>query len=441
MNPTRRKVLLSALFGTGMVGLRSLASGLPINLLMNPRKAYADTACAAAPQYLILSTSAGGEPINANAPGMYVDGIYHPADRRMVETPLSIGGKTYTAAKPWADLGQDILSRTCFFHHATYTNSHGDLGKVNELMGATRRSEHFFSIFAKYLQPCLQTIQTAPVAIANNFVKFNGAVQPVVLPGGLKSVLNDPTGLQLDLQKLRDSDLDRLNALYRRDGTAAQKKVLDQYALSQKQARDISQQLLGDLDLITGATLPSGVGDPIDMNIAAAILIKMQVSPVVVMNYTFGGDNHGDPGLAQETTDTLRSTDAIKDLVARLRAYQIEDKTTIALHNVFGRTLATSSHRNNADGRNHHDKHCTGVLIGKPFKSCVIGGVESMGAGKDFRAQAIDSTSGQPNASGDIPYESLLASFGKTLGAAVGMPAADLENEITSGKVVSAALA
>ena len=39
---TRRNAILSTLFGTGMIGLRSLATGLPASLLLNPRKALAD---------------------------------------------------------------------------------------------------------------------------------------------------------------------------------------------------------------------------------------------------------------------------------------------------------------------------------------------------------------------------------------------------------------
>jgi hypothetical protein len=38
---TRRESILSTLFGTGLVGLRALASGLPAAFLLNPRRALA----------------------------------------------------------------------------------------------------------------------------------------------------------------------------------------------------------------------------------------------------------------------------------------------------------------------------------------------------------------------------------------------------------------
>ena len=64
---TRRNALLTALFGTGCIGLRALATGLPAWFLMNPRKATADDlACAINAkenlQYLIVSVSSNGDP-------------------------------------------------------------------------------------------------------------------------------------------------------------------------------------------------------------------------------------------------------------------------------------------------------------------------------------------------------------------------------------------
>ena len=48
MNLKRRDALLSMLFGAGLVGLRSLATGVPAAILMNPRKALAADADAGA---------------------------------------------------------------------------------------------------------------------------------------------------------------------------------------------------------------------------------------------------------------------------------------------------------------------------------------------------------------------------------------------------------
>ena len=101
-----------------------------------------------------------------------------------------------------------------------------------------------------------------------------------------------PTGPLANLQKIRDTHVDQLNALFKQIGQRlAQRNILDQYALSQTEARSLSQQLLGDLATIKGTTRT-------DLNIAAAVLFKMNVSPVAVGSYSFGGDNHSDNGLA-----------------------------------------------------------------------------------------------------------------------------------------------
>src|SRR3954471_21351141 len=126
---TRRETLLSSLLGSGMLGLRALASGLPVSLLLNPRRALAAAeaaACAGAAatkmQYFIFNTSGAGDPINASVPGTYDDpNIVHSADPTMAPTPLSILGQPYTAAAPWASLPQNVLDRTCFWHTMTNT--------------------------------------------------------------------------------------------------------------------------------------------------------------------------------------------------------------------------------------------------------------------------------------------------------------------------------
>ena len=440
-DPTKRRFIRNSLYGAGLLGLRALASGLPISLLANPHKASADTgACppnaVTAPQYLILATSGGGDPLNANVPGCYVNpNIYHPADPLMAPTNMTFGGGTTAqAALPWTQMAPSILSRTCFFHHGTYTNAHGDAPKVNRLMGAIQRQEMLVSLIAKNTAPAMCTVQQQPAVVSNNLITFAGSVLPTLSPPNLQSVLTSPAGALTQLQAIRDADVNSLNELFKSTGNTAQRAILDQYALSQTEARSLSQTLLSDLSMIKGTTRT-------DQNIAAAVLIKMNVTPVVVVNYSFGGDNHGDTALAGETTQTIASTVAIGDLITRLTSYGLQDNVTIAFQNVFGRTLNMASHSGNGDGRNHNANHHCTVMIGKAFKGSLIGGVEPNKSNTDFQATGIDSTSGASNDGGDVPYENTLASVGKTIGAAVGVTQSVLDTQITLGKVVTAALA
>lgn len=442
MNLNRRKLLLSTMFGAGAIGLRALATGIPAGILAgltNPKAARADappSACTK-PQYIFLLTSGSGDPLNANVPGTYEDpGIYHSADTtNMAPTTMTFGSQTVKAALPWAtSLRAEWQSRVSFFHHGTYTNSHGDAAKVNRVMGAVQRQEMLVSLFAKNLQPCLNTVQAQPIVLSQNLITFNGAVMPVLAPTSLQAVLLAPTGPLLNLQKLRDTHLDQLNALLKQSGTAAQKDILDKYALSQTEARTLSQDLLNDLATIKSSSRT-------DLNTAAAVLFKMNVSPVLVAGYSFGGDNHGDVGLAGETKNHVDSIAALNDLWDKISKYQLQDQVTVAMQNVFGRTLAMKAHENNADGRNHNANHHCSVLMGAGFKRSLIGGVR-LGDNKfDYQATGFDSATGASNDSGDVKYEDTFASVGKTFGRAVGVDPAVLEDQITSGKVITAALA
>jgi hypothetical protein len=59
----------------------------------------------------------------------------------------------------------------------------------------------------------------------------------------------------------------------------------------------------------------------------------------------------------------------------------------------------------------------------------------------DYGALPIDSKSGLGSASGDIQAVDSLASFGKTVMAAVGVDAGTIASTITSGQVINPALA
>ena len=151
MELTRREALLGTLFGTGWIGLRSLATGLPISFLLDPRAAVAATAAAGAAQFLVLSTSGAGDPMGCNVPGMYPDAysatnkVAHPPavpgddTLDMAPTAVTVGGKSYQAAKPWSTLDAAALARPCFFHHTTLTNNQNQLDSSSKRLTSTLR--------------------------------------------------------------------------------------------------------------------------------------------------------------------------------------------------------------------------------------------------------------------------------------------------------------
>src|SRR5882757_179018 len=100
----RRNLLQGALAGAGLIGLRAMATGLPISFLLDPKSARADGTCAntAGAQFLILSMSASGDALNCNVPGTYdlpaafpVGSVNHPFTPEMAPTSLKLSGATF----------------------------------------------------------------------------------------------------------------------------------------------------------------------------------------------------------------------------------------------------------------------------------------------------------------------------------------------------------
>jgi hypothetical protein len=436
MKVTRRDALMSFLFGAGYVGLRALATGLPVSFLLNPRRALADgtLTCASKDkaQYFIFATSGSGDPINANVPGMYLDPkITHPADPMMAPTQLTLAGQGYTAAAPWASLPQNVLDRTTFFHLMTNTPVHPKEPEVLQLMGQIYKSEMLPSVLAKQLQPCLSTIQAQPITVGatspSEGLQFEGAALPIIPPVALKDTLSNPAGPLSTLQPLRDQTLNSLMDLYRNGASGAQKNYLDSLITSQTQARSISQNLLGSLNAIKDNTITSQIT-------AALALVQMNVTPVVAIHIPFGGDNHHDAALQTEATQTVSGVGSIASLMSQLAGANLADQVSFVSLNVFGRTLGPA----NTDGRQHNQNHQVSIAIGKPFKGGVIGGVAPVMT--DYGATPIDSKTGMGSASGDIAPADSLASFGKTLLASVGVDATTIGTTIMSGQVIQPAL-
>jgi hypothetical protein len=424
---------MGALFGAGYVGLRALATGVPAGMLLRGRGARAaDSVCADASkaQFIILNTSGNGDPINANAPGTYLDPkIVHNLDPSMAPTSTTFGGKSFTAALPWSTLSPTVRDRMTFWHLMTNTPVHPKEPEVLKLFGATAPAEMLPSLLSKQLAPCLGTIQSQPITLGattpSEGLSYEGQALPIIPPLALKATLTNPAGPLTNLQGLRDQTLASLDGIYRNKATKAQRAYLDSVVASQAQVRGINQDLLASLSSITDNTINSQIT-------AAIALIQMKVTPVIVVHIPFGGDNHNDTALATEATQTVSGVAAIDSLMTQLAAAGLSDQVTFMSLNVFGRTIGPG----NTDGRQHNGNHQVSLTIGKPFKGGVVGGVGPVG--NDYGCVAIDSATG--NAGGDITPLNSLASFGKTALASVGVDASIIDTAISSGKVITGAL-
>jgi hypothetical protein len=314
----------------------------------------------------------------------------------------------------------------------TNTPIHPKEPEVLKLMGSTYAGEMLPSLLARHLAPCLGTIQAQPISIGASTpaegLSYGGAAQPIIPALALKATLTSAAGPLANLQGLRDQTLGQLYDLYKNGASPAQRAYIDSLVTSQQQVRSINQSLLGALSSITDNTAPSQI-------LAAVTLIQMKVTPVVSIHIPFGGDNHRDIGLGAETTQTVAGVAAIGTLMQQLAAAGLSDSVTFMSLNVFGRTIGPG----NTDGRQHNQSHQVSITIGKPFAGGIIGGVGPVGG--DYGALAIDSKTGVGAAGGDVAPVESLASYGRTMLAAVGVDSATAATQITSGKVITAALA
>jgi hypothetical protein len=471
---TRRNALLSGIFGSGYVGLKAIATGLPAWFIANPQKATAASlACAIEArdnlQYLIMNVSSMGDPISCNCPGTYegdAAAAIHPADPSMAPVAVTLGEKTYQAATPWSTLLDSAKSRVNFFHHVTMANNHGDQPKVSRLMGATTGGEMLVSAYAKQLAGCLGTVQPEPVALAaggnaSELVSYQGRSMPPVSPTQLRQLLTGSSGsgfggggpqgggksgnVLVSLRSVRDTYLDKLNELARSDATGVQKKFLDALSQSQQQVRSLSDTL---------ATLLGNINadDVQGQALAAAALIRANVTPVVTVKIDFGGDNHSDGDLANEVaahTDTKRGVAGINMILQALIDNELEDKVTFSTLNVFGRNLNGISKTESRQGRDHYGNHSVAVMIGKNIAPGVTGGVTNVtggfgSSGAALGAGDIDSASGSLVAGGDVPRTETHVAMARTLGAALGIPQAAMDTSLvqgSGGKVIAGSLA
>ena len=426
-------MLYTALFGAGGLGLKSLATGIPMSILAKPLSARAQDITS---RILILSASSAGDPINANVPGTYEDpAVEHPNDPRMAPTPMTIGGQQFTAAKPWADLPASILDKTVFFHHGTYTNAHPNHPKVMRLMGATERNEMIVSLYSDALAETLETVQREPISVGarrgSEILTFQGRSLANVSPVALRTALTQEENSLGDLRPLRDQAVDEIYALYQEQGTENQRRMLDRFVVTRDEARALSLDLVGRLATIEG----NGEADQV---LAASVLAAMNVSPVITLRIEFGGDNHTDSEFVRETEESVTGVGHIQTLVETVDGMRgegvLRHEVIVGTLNVFGRDLA----RKGRAGRDHNGRHHVAVLIGEGLRGGVVGGIEP--TGRDYQAQAIESATGRASASGDIPHEETFQSMAKTLGVALGVPRARLDEAIEGGKVIEPAL-
>ncbi len=428
MSQTRREAL-QGLLGASWVGLRAVATGLPVGLLLDPRGALATGSQnpASRGRFLVLSLSTCGDPLNANVPGSYAaPDIVHPVDPRFSAAPLLVAGQRHQAAQSWKQLPQKLLDRTVFFHHATLQNSHPGLP---DLLQVGSPSESAPVLFASELSKPLDTVQSQPLMLgADEVLTVADKRLPGIRPTELRDALLGPSSPLPQLAKLRQDTIARLSYLRHKTGNAQLDRALRTQTMNAKQAQQLGEQLAADLAAIKGDGADAQV-------IAAAIAVRLGISPIIAIHIPMGGDNHFDGGLKQEADQIHSGIGHIAALWNKLTAYGVAERSCFAHLSVFGRTLR----RDGLLGRDHWPLHNTALLMGAPFRGGVVGGVVAQAG--DYAAQAIDSRTGQPSPGGDIQPSDSGQALLRTLAQGIGVDSAVLAKTFPTGKPVRQSLA
>ena len=433
---SRRSFLRQALAVPTSPFWASLATGLPLSWIQGDRRAYGAENPDA--QFLVMSLSGAGDPLNANAPGSYgVDGVENTETAPLAPTMGTFGDGQVMAAKPWTEMPAWIRSRAAFIHHRTYTNIHPNFFKVLGLFGGAKNAggngeEMLPSVYSNELVGGVQSVQPEPVVLGKigTRMTYEGRVQPFIQPSSMAPILiGGATETLRNLDRLRESRLDQINQLLKTNGTPAQKDFLDRYANSRTQLKDVRDRV--------GALVSADeewTNDEAGQIKAAVVAVQLKLAPVIAIRIGFGGDNHGDQGLQKETADTVAGVGHITALMTAFKDAGLEDKVSFVSMNTFGRTLKKVREGN---GRNHNQHHHVTVAIGKKFKGGVYGGLEPLG--EDFAATGIDPQTGA-SSMGGIEAGRTLEATTVTVGEGLGISRDRLAVRIPDGQRIDAAL-
>ena len=421
----RRRALTSIVGAAMGLALRSLVTGIPPAVWLHPARAYATAqkdAAATSPKFVIYSTSGAGDPINCNAPGTYDDPLAaHAQDPSMAATAIVQNGVSRQGAQVWSGVPAAMLDNMAFFHHSTYTLIHTELSNVMRLQGAVNHNNMLPCALAHSLSSKLGTITSQAMCLyddLNGALIDDGIPLPMHPPASLRNVIGVPQGVlgSAAMMQLRDNSLDALNAWAKSRGKSFQTSFIDQYALSQTQARTVQQKLGATLNNIKDNSVASQI------NLAIA-LFQLNLTPVAAISIPFGGDNHYDgvdagQFLTREVPQHKTGVASLATLYDSIKAAGLGDKVSFLLTNVFGRNLSQSGGAKN--GRGHNDSHAVSLLYGPNIRGGVVGGIAIPKGGNDFKALPIVAQSGLGAANGDVAFADTLATMGKTFTASVG---------------------
>ncbi|MEL6348486.1 MAG: hypothetical protein AAFV53_35595 [Myxococcota bacterium] len=451
--PSRRELLERFAASTFGLTVRSAVTGLPASFLLTGKASASDFT----PRTTILACSGAGESVNCNGPGtfdpdatdwfshagpkvdyeqapQFVNGVeLVPGDLEIgVET--TFGAETHTVAKAWATLPADLRAHLVWFNYRSGAGIHPQFPTVlrahGGLRGALGRgSEELPAAIAQDTAALMGCITPDPIVLGGNGFSSNGSPLASYTPTQLKALvgsLGQSVGGLDNFAMLHDYFIDQSYQHIRDNGSAQQMRFLREHANSREDAAAFGYALG---DLLTHIESDR----EIDQLRAALAIAKLNIAPVVITKYAFSGDNHGDATLVDETEDTFRMLAAIDAYWSEMKAMGLQDQVWLATADVFGRDTFLKN------GRGHHGKLTTGLMLGTQLNGGVIGGHELAEKNAVF-ATSINATTGSPD-SPDIDADDTLNAYYKTVMMAAGVPAEQRETRFPYSKEVTSHMA
>ncbi len=448
---TRRRLLGHASRSALGLSMRSVITGLPVSFLLT-----GDAVAAPNPARIaILSSSGSGEPLNVYGPGTYapelasvcehprpeevdpaevgsvvVNGVTLSVEDLSESAEVQLSGERVRMARCFEALSPEMRAHMVWFNYRTRANIHPQYrsvltsyGDVHNALG--RGAEEIPAAIAQEMAAILGTTTSAPFVLGGGSFSSGGSPLASYSPMKVKTLANSvgrSMGGPEQFGALYDHFIDQTYGKVKREGTAQQKRFLDQYASSKQQASAFGDQL--------GQMLEGIVDDTIESQLRTAVMIaKLRLSPVVVTNYSFGHDNHSDFDLSFEAGETLKMIKALDTYWKVANEMGVVDDTLYATVDVFGRTPK----RGSKGGRGHYGSFTSGLIVGTHLEGGVIGGIDASG-GKAV-ASGINSTTGSSE-SPDVAPEDTLNAYYRTLMGLVGVPPERREVRIPKGKEV-----
>ena len=431
----RRQLLHRSLFGCGALGLKSMLLGLPTSFLS--RRVLA---APGEQTHLIYSFDVEGGSINISCPGSYIGGntIVRPPEFKQA-VKFKLGSVSVEAASPWATMNEAVRERLHFIHHQTEVTAHsegpGVLTGSAAIQGASGvGSEMFPSAIAQMLN--LQVTSAAPIQLGGKWTFTNNSIavnrqKTTIVADNFKKMSNS----EKDLVNLRDKALDQLYKDLCKTGNSSQKSFCDDFLLSRNQARDLSESLG---EIIEQIEIDDSHRSSLSL---AAALIAANATRVVCVEIPFGGDNHSDVEWEAEIAGLKTGTADLSFLWEQMKKLGVEEKTTVVLQGIFGRTFGQKE-KSGAPmaGRDHHKNSATLAVYGPHVKPGVSGGIKATEGQKGAFSTGIDSQTGASSDKGDIKPEESLASVYKTIASACGIDQETVNKRFVSGKVIKSAV-